>query len=71
MAMDERELTTRIKALNKAVGDNEPSTSILGLMETLKRAGAPSEEVLRVGSPSFLPPALCLLLSPAPLYNNL
>lgn len=44
----ERELTTRIKALNKAVTSNEPVPGILAIMETLKKGSAPSEEVLRV-----------------------
>ncbi|KAL1903065.1 transcription elongation factor TFIIS [Sporothrix stenoceras] len=43
----ERELTTRIKALNKAVTSNEPVPGILAIMETLKKGAAPSEEVLR------------------------
>ncbi len=44
----ERELTTRIKALNKAVTSNEPAPNILAIMETLKKGVAPTEEVLRV-----------------------
>ncbi len=46
--MDERELTMRIKALNKAIVANEPAASILALMNTLKEAGAPTEDILRV-----------------------
>ncbi|CAK7205916.1 transcription elongation factor TFIIS [Sporothrix eucalyptigena] len=43
----ERDLTTRIKALNKAVNSNEPVPAIIAIMETLKKGAAPSEEVLR------------------------
>ncbi|CAK7219706.1 transcription elongation factor TFIIS [Sporothrix curviconia] len=43
----ERDLTTRIKALNKAVSANEPVPAIVAIMETLKKGAAPSEEVLR------------------------
>lgn len=45
----ERELTSRVKALNKAIASNEPAHSILAIMETLKKATAPTEDVLRVG----------------------
>lgn len=45
----ERDLTTRIKALSKAVSSNEPVPAIIAIMETLKKGAAPSEEVLRVG----------------------
>ncbi|CAK7208308.1 transcription elongation factor TFIIS [Sporothrix bragantina] len=43
----ERELTTRIKALNKAVSSNEPVPAIIAIMEALKKGAAPSEDVLR------------------------
>ncbi|CAK7267265.1 transcription elongation factor TFIIS [Sporothrix epigloea] len=43
----ERDLTTRIKALSKAVSSNEPVPAIIAIMETLKKGAAPSEEVLR------------------------
>ncbi|EFX00779.1 transcription elongation factor s 2 [Grosmannia clavigera kw1407] len=43
----ERELTSRVKALNKAIASNEPAHSILAIMETLKKAVAPTEDVLR------------------------
>ncbi len=49
--MNERELTSRIGALNKAISQSEPATSILALMETLKSAAAPKEEILRVSLP--------------------
>jgi transcription elongation factor S-II len=46
--MDERELNSRIKALNKAVTENEPPTSIMSILNGLKKEAAPSEEMLRV-----------------------
>jgi transcription elongation factor S-II len=49
--MDERELAQRVKALSKAVMGNEPASSILSLMETLKKDASPTEEMLRVSNP--------------------
>jgi transcription elongation factor S-II len=49
--IDERELATRVKALGKAVAANEPATSILALMNTLKNEANPTEDMLRVSSP--------------------
>jgi len=45
--MDSRELMSRIKALNKAVGTNEPTTTIVQMLENLKQDAAPTEEQLR------------------------
>ena len=46
--MDQRELTTKVQALTKAIAQNEPAESVISLMNTLKNASAPSEEDLRV-----------------------
>lgn len=43
----ERELTSRIRALTRAISTNEPASSILEIMATLKQGTAPTEEVLR------------------------
>lgn len=52
----ERELTSRIRALTRAISTNEPASSILEIMATLKQGTAPTEEVLRVSG-------TCCLLS--------
>ncbi|KAK3362643.1 putative DST1 protein [Lasiosphaeria hispida] len=44
--MDDRELTQRIKALAKAVG-NEPTATVVKMMEDLKKDASPTEEQLR------------------------
>jgi len=46
--MDQRELTTKVQALTKAIAQSEPAESVISLMNTLKNASAPSEEHLRV-----------------------
>jgi transcription elongation factor S-II len=46
--MDQRELETRIKALNKTVAANESPDNALRLLESLKKDAAPTEEMLRV-----------------------
>lgn len=46
--MDQRELETTIRALNKTVAANEPPESALSLLERLKKEAAPTEEMLRV-----------------------
>ncbi|OAA62025.1 transcription elongation factor s 2 [Niveomyces insectorum RCEF 264] len=43
----ERELTARVKALNKAIASNEPAPSIIAIMGELKKSTAPTEDVLR------------------------
>lgn len=46
--MNERELAEKMKAVSKAVAENEPSSVIITLLGTLKKDAAPSEDVLRV-----------------------
>lgn len=46
--MDQRELESRVKALNKSVAANEPAENALKLLETLKKDASPTEEMLRV-----------------------
>ncbi|KAK3187617.1 transcription elongation factor TFIIS [Lecanicillium sp. MT-2017a] len=45
--MDQRELESRIKALNKSVAANESPDNALRLLESLKKEAAPTEEMLR------------------------
>ncbi|KAK7751179.1 transcription elongation factor TFIIS [Diatrype stigma] len=45
--MNQRELEARIKALHKATQANEPATSIISLMDSLKKEDVPTEEMLR------------------------
>jgi transcription elongation factor S-II len=45
----ERELTLRIRALNKAVTGDEPAPNIITILETIKKEAAPSEDIIRVG----------------------
>lgn len=54
--MDGRELAKRVKAITKAVSDNEPTSMIITIMETLRNDAAPTEEMLRV---SDSPPRSC------------
>jgi Pyruvate/2-oxoacid:ferredoxin oxidoreductase gamma subunit len=49
--MDERELTSQVKALTKLVSADEPAENILVVMRGLNKAAAPSESVLRVSRP--------------------
>lgn len=48
MTMDQRELESSIKQLNKTVQANDPPSSALALLERLKKEAAPTEEMLRV-----------------------
>lgn len=48
--MDQRELETRLKALQKAVAEKEPAANIVSILETLKKEVNPTEELLRVRS---------------------
>jgi hypothetical protein len=48
--MDDRELSQRIKALAKAL-TSEPPTTVVKLLEDLKKDTAPTEEQLRVRLP--------------------
>lgn len=43
----ERDLATRIKALSKAVTADEPTPSIIAILETLKKGPSPPEDMLR------------------------
>lgn len=45
--MDDRELSSRIKALAKSL-NSEPATTVVKLLEDLKKDTAPTEEQLRV-----------------------
>jgi transcription elongation factor S-II len=45
--MSQRELESRVKALHKAQANNEPAPTIITLLETLKKEGMPTEEMLR------------------------
>ncbi|ODA76119.1 hypothetical protein RJ55_08402 [Drechmeria coniospora] len=45
--MDQRELESRVKALNKTVAANEPPENAIQLLDTLKKDAAPTEEMLR------------------------
>ena len=45
--MDDRELSSRIKALTKAIGSETPPV-VIKLLEDLKKDTAPTEEQLRV-----------------------
>ena len=48
--MDQRELDLRLKALQKAVAEKEPASSVIFILETLKKEVVPTEELLRVRS---------------------
>lgn len=48
--MDQRELDSRVKALQKAIVDKEPASNVISIMETLKNNVNPTEELLRVCS---------------------
>lgn len=47
-AMDQRELDSYVKQLNKCIVANEAPENALRLLETLKKDAAPTEEMLRV-----------------------
>jgi transcription elongation factor S-II len=46
--MDQRELESRVKALQKAIAEKEPASNVITIMETLKNNVNPTEELLRV-----------------------
>lgn len=48
--MDQRELETRVRQLNKTVAANEAPENALTLLNSLKKDAAPTEEMLRVSS---------------------
>lgn len=47
--MDLKDLAERMKVLKKAV-ENDPTTTVVGLLKGLKDAAAPAEDALRVRS---------------------
>ena len=51
--MDQRELSTRLQALQKAINDKEPAANVIAIMETLKKEVVPTEELLRASPPSI------------------
>jgi transcription elongation factor S-II len=48
--MDQREVETMIKALQKAVNDKEPVANVTTILEKLKNDVVPTEDLLRVRS---------------------
>jgi hypothetical protein len=46
--MDQRELDSRVKALQKAIAEKEPASNVITIMEMLKNNVTPTEELLRV-----------------------
>jgi hypothetical protein len=46
--MDQRELDSSIRQLQKVVAANEPSSNALSILERLKKEASPTEEMLRV-----------------------
>jgi transcription elongation factor S-II len=46
--MDQREVETMIKALQKALNEKEPAANVIAIMEKLKKDVAPTEDLLRV-----------------------
>jgi transcription elongation factor S-II len=44
----ERELTLRVRALQKALESDEPPSNIVAILETIKKEAAPSEDMIRV-----------------------
>jgi transcription elongation factor S-II len=48
--MDQREVETMIKSLQKALAEKEPVANVIAIMEKLKKDVAPTEDLLRVCS---------------------
>ena len=46
--MDQREVETMIKALQKALNEKEPVANVITIMEKLKKDVLPTEDLLRV-----------------------
>jgi hypothetical protein len=46
--MDQRELETRLKALQKAVNEKDSPSTIISILQTLQKEVVPTEELLRV-----------------------
>lgn len=53
--MDLKDLSERMKVLKKAV-ENDPPTTVVGLLRSLKDAAAPGEDALRVSRPRVTGP---------------
>lgn len=51
--MDDRELAKRVKSLSKAVANSEPTSTIISMMDSLRKDSAPTEEMLRVSLPAL------------------
>ncbi|TDZ20283.1 Transcription elongation factor S-II [Colletotrichum sidae] len=47
MAMDQRELDSCVKQLAKLVSNNDPASSILAVLDRLKKEASPTEDMLR------------------------
>jgi hypothetical protein len=64
--MDQRELDTRLKALQKSVAEKEPAANTINILETLKKDVVPTEELLRVRSliPERIP--MCCVMGICP-----
>ncbi|KZZ88391.1 transcription elongation factor S-II [Ascosphaera apis ARSEF 7405] len=45
--MDAKAIEAKLKLLQKAVGDNEPTSTIISILEELKRGVKPTEQILR------------------------
>jgi transcription elongation factor S-II len=48
--MDQRELDSRLKSLQKAVAEKDSTANVISILETLKKDVVPTEELLRVRS---------------------
>lgn len=46
--MDQRELETRLRALQKAVGEKDSAENVISILESLKKETSPTEDLLRV-----------------------
>lgn len=46
--MEQRELETRLRALQKAVAEKDASASVISILESLRKEVSPTEELLRV-----------------------
>lgn len=51
--MNEQELSEKVRLLNKAVTGAEPPSTIVGMLDGLKKADSPSEHTLRVSRVYF------------------
>lgn len=53
--LDQRELASRIQSIRKAKDANEPATVVVAALESLRKEGNPTEEMIRVCAISALP----------------